>query len=164
MFIIIIIDFSISNILHRQTETKPGGLFSKLFMFSVFLHGRIVNQKSHKNNKKKMKDSNDLVKISRLGTMGLQRSHRKEGFLHLQLADITSSTGANLHNLEKKCMYLFNLARVGLNIGVSWGHQDRGQKSSEEISSMIESCSEDSTIAFTDGSCMAKYTRRSASK
>ena len=35
--------------------------------------------------------------------MDLQRSHRKEGFLHLQLADMTSNTDVNLHKLEKEC-------------------------------------------------------------
>ena len=83
------------------------------------------------------------------------------GKMNIQLADMTSNTGLALHNLEQELNFLDSLQpskkkpEYWLTLGSSKSRTTEQERSSRNLlTDIIGSCSTDTTVCFTDGSCL----------
>lgn len=111
-----------------------------------------------------MKDNSNLIKSSWNNFMEQGQQERRLspfGMINMQLADMTSNTGIQLHTLEKEMNYFETLqpSREQPEYWQSLGSSKNRTKLQEAtardiIGTMVEGCNTTTAIAFTDGSCM----------
>lgn len=111
-----------------------------------------------------MKDNSNLIKESWDKWKADGRAERKVspfGLMDIQVADMVSNTGIQIHNLEKQMSFIAALQpsreppEYWKSLGSSKNRSKEQEMSSRLIvGNMVESCSTNTAIAFTDGSCM----------
>ena len=110
-----------------------------------------------------MKDNGERIKISWdrfIESEVVEHKVSPFGKMNIQLADMTSNTGISLHSLEEEFRYQESLQTSKSKpeywncLGASKSRSGEEIQSREIIGGLFKTCDLDTTVAFTDGSCL----------